>query len=246
MEDRKNEYQNWTIDLFVNVLKNRNIDNQYSAHGYKYSLKNGVACHYASMYWNGEEYINMWQINFSNSRYYGAEKPILLSQTAYDLIKQIKTKEIGFRDRENGKKPILHWEHITPNGYVYDKLLALPDNEITEEKVKNCFRHHKLIILAKSEVGVLDGAGEEFTDGDKKLLEEWKNKLNINLDEDIKSMKNEKGIYYSCKNHGSGLARIAHLWNNDIRFRKFSENTEYDIEQIVNYLEDTDFSYEKE
>ena len=248
---RANEYQKWAINLLVNILNDTNLNSKQhlSDHGYKYSLKNGVVCHYASMYWNGEEYINMWQTNFNSKRYKGAEKPLLMSKRAYEIITKIKdvNDETQFRDKENRNKPLLHWEHITPNGYVYKKLLLLSKEKILKKDVENCFRHHKIVLLSKEESSKLDGKGESFTEDDKKTLQIWQHKLNKDFKEDIESLSDEKG-FLKCKNYGSGLARIAHLWNEGVRFKKFEgENiVDYDIEKIFEYLEDKDFTYTKE
>lgn len=248
--DRKNEYQKWAIKLLTSVLKESDGCSTPNLldYGYKYSLKNGVTCHYASMYWNGEEYINMWQTNFNSKRYIGSEKPLLMSKEAYKVITKIKdeTDLTQIRDKSNGNKPLLHWEHITPNGYIYKKLLELPKEKINEEAVKNCFRHHKLILITKDEATHLDGKGQVFTDGDKSLIEDWAKELNRDFTEDIESMTN-KNEYLKCKNFGSGLARIAHLKNMGVKFRTYTDNKEeYKIKEIIDYLEDTNFSYEKD
>lgn len=249
--NRGNEYQEWAVNLLTNVLKNSNGCSTPNLldHGYKYSLKNGVVCHYASMYWNGEEYINMWQTNFNTKRYSGAEKPLLMSEEAFKIISRIKDENdtTQFRDKNNGNKPLLHWEHITPNGYVYNKLLELSNELITKEAVKKCFRHHKIILIAKDEAPLLDGKGQVFTDKDVNLIQCWQKELKSDFTEDIKSMS-DGNKYLKCKNFGSGLARIAHLVNCDVKFRKYTSATteQYGIKEIFDYLEDTDFTYKKE
>lgn len=244
MESNIKTYQDWVINLFVNVLNDKDLDQKFLLeHGYKYCLKDGAVCHYANTYWNSEENINMWQTNFRTKRYKGAEKALLMSKSACEIIKNIVDGQERMRDENNGYR--LHWEHITPNGYVYGKLQSLKDTpKITYEAVQKCFRHHKIVILTKIESKLLDGKDEKFDENDSKLLKDWAKKLNGSFDADIESLKDENGHFGRCKNSGSGLGRIAHLWNNGVRFCKYDGN-ECDIRTIYDYLEESQFSYEK-
>ena len=241
-DSRNNNFQDWAIWLLTEILKNSNPEQNLEDHGYKYSLKNGVVCHYANMYWNGEEYINMWQTNFNNKRFSGAENALLMSTEAYKIVKEIKEGKRKLRDENN--KYILHWEHITPNGVVYDRLNSIKKGEVNDDKIKECFRHHKLILITKEEAKFLDGKEHGlFTNKDSELLEEWK-KSRKAVDEDVNSIRDEKNNFLKCKNHGSGLARIAHLLNKEVEFTMYKDS-KYDIDKILKYLEKYDFSYEK-
>lgn len=258
---KKYQFQEWVINTLTNILKNYNGED-FNEHGYKYSLKNGIVCHYASMYYNvkQKEYVNFWQTNFFSKRskkYKNAHMVLLLSNCAKEEIQKMQNGDRSFKDEKNSQKN-LHWEHIAPNGYVYEKLLKLLENKTRENKVirekdvESCFRHHRLVLLLKDEENkYLDGSGCKFDERDEDTLNRWNKLVNDDLTEDIESIK-ENGKYLRCKDCGSALARMAHLYNSKVFFTKYDSNEEHEpnneekyVTFLIEYLENKDFEFNK-
>ena len=232
-------FQDWCIDTLYMILKaKKNYRGSLDDQGYKYTLK-AIVDHYASMYYCGrgmvsrrnrkKEHINLWWDHLNNNTRRQFFSQLLMSTTAasYCLNHNCNIDEFG---GQGGK---LHLEHITPKGYVYNKLQRL--EELTREAIAGCFKHCKLVLLTKNESDkYLDGSNAAFAEEDVKMLRDVFHVGNDCLEE------SEQLIGKSPKSDGSALLRMVRLYNSGVRFCD-SQSRPMGPEEWVSYLNDDNY-----
>ena len=236
---RLKTFQDWCIDTLYMILKEKkhyrgSLDDQ----GYKYTLK-AIVDHYASMYYCGrgmvshrnrkKEHINLWWDHLNNNTRGRFFSQLLMSTTAasHCLNPNCNIDEFG---GQGGK---LHLEHITPKGYVYNKLQRLEG--LTREAIAGCFKHCKLVLLTKDESDkYLDGRNAAFAEGDVEMLRDVFHVGKDCLEE------SEHLIGKSPKSDGSGLLRMIRLYNSGVRFCN-SQKRPMGPEEWVSYLNDDNY-----
>ena len=229
-------FQDWCIDTLCMILnKKEHYRGSMDDQGYKYTLK-AIVDHYASMYYCGsgmvshrnrrKEHINLWWDHLNNKTRRKFFSQLLMSVDAakYCLDPNQSIDEFG---GQGGK---LHLEHITPKGYVYNKLQRL--KAPTREAIAGCFKHCKLVLLTKDESdNYLDGKNAAFTRGDVEMLRDVFQVANDCLEE------SEHLIGQSPKSKGSGLLRMVRLHNSGVRFCD-SQGRQVEPKDWVTYLND--------
>ena len=237
-EDLKT-FQDWCIDTLYMILKEKarysgSLDDQ----GYKYTLK-AIVDHYASMYYcgrgavsrrNGEkEHINLWWDHLNNGTRVQFFSPLLMSSAAADycLNPFRNIREFG---GQGGK---LHLEHITPKGYVYNKLQRL--SEVTREAIAGCFKHCKLVLLTKDETDkYLDGKSAAFSESDVAMLHDVFHVDRECLEEAVQL------VGKSPKSNGAGLLRMVRLYNSGVRFCN-SQRKKIEPKDWLSYLNNANY-----
>ena len=232
-------FQEWCIDTLCMILKEKeHYRGSLCDQGYKYTLK-AIIDHFASMYYCGrgkvssrnkaKEHMNLWWDHLNTSTRERFFSRLLMSKDAagYCLNPNWNIDEFGGRD---GK---LHLEHITPKGYIYDKLQRLKN--VSREAVAGCFKHCKMVLLTKGESeAYLDGKSAAFTKDDVYML-----RNDFHADKDCLD-EAEQLIGKSPKSNGSGLLRMVRLYNSGVRFRD-SKRVQVEPKEWLAYLNDNNF-----
>ena len=214
---RQSNFQNWCIDTLHMILANKSrYRGSLADQGYKYTLK-AIVDHYASMYYCGrgnvslrnrdKEHLNLWWDHLNNATRSRFFSPLLMSVRAaeYCLDPNLSVDKFG------GQDGLLHLEHITPKGYVYNKLQGMV--RPSREEVAACFTHCKLVLLTKKESDqCLDGKGAKFSDDDVAMLRKV---FHVN---EACLAESTNLVGESPKSNGSGLLRMVHLYNSGVRF----------------------------
>lgn len=180
---KKRSFQNYVINSIESILnscvKNNTPIDLFESVGSRNTIKSGFIAHYASIYYDSidDTYANFWQS--SNIRHC---KNILMTQKAHDIYNSIYGNELYKSGKEkNGEEKysyikyknqqinkddnLLYWEHINPNGNVWDKIKLLyakgliNPTEINTSNVTKCFSEHNLLLLTKAESTILDTNG---------------------------------------------------------------------------------------
>ena len=231
-------YQDWCIDLLVNILKKQ--DEYYCSlkeYGVKQVLKS-IVTHYASIYYcadkslsiKGCETINIWWTHLNKNRWGKVFSRLLMSCKARKEILEIQRN----RKYDVAKKKI-HLEHIVPVAQTCDKLMRLKKDEITEDAIKALLKHNKVIVLTKGEQDYLDRSGEEFIEKDFVFVKTHFSKF-YDAQEEV-----YKGL--SPRSCGSALLRMAHLVNKEVTFCTYT-GEDISPKQWIDYLE-SDFVIHK-
>ena len=221
---RQSSFQDWCIDTLCRILANKSrYRGSLADQGYKYTLK-AIVDHFASMYYCGrgnasqrnedKEHINLWWDHLNNATRSRFFSPLLMSVRAADCCLDPNLSV----DKFGGQSGLLHLEHITPKGYIYNKLQGL--SRPSREEVASCFTHCKLVLLTKKESDdYLDGRSAKFTDDDVKMLRKV-----FHVDEAC-LVESTNLVGKSPKSNGSGLLRMVHLHNSGVRFCDSRRNT---------------------
>ena len=179
----KRSFQNYVINSIESILhscvKNNTPIDLFESEGSRKTIKSGFIAHYASIYYDSidKTFSNFWQS--SNIRHC---KNILMTQKAHDIYNSIYGNELYKTGKEkngeakysyikyknqhiNKDDKLLYWEHINPNGSVWNKIKLLYAKglenpaEINTSNVSKCFYEHNLILLTKAESTILDTKG---------------------------------------------------------------------------------------
>ncbi len=232
-------YQDWCIDTLYVILKTKkHYRGSLCDQGYKYTLK-AIVDHFASMYYCGrgevsirnraKEHMNLWWDHLSNHTRERFFSRILMSKKASEYCLDLNCDIEGF----GGLCGELHLEHITPKGYIYNKLQRL--RNVSREAVADCFKHCKMVLLTKKESDeYLDGKSAAFTRDDVDMLRDEFNVSQDCLDEA------ENLIGKRPKSNGDGLLRMIRLYNSGVRFRD-SQREQIGPEGWLAYLNDNNF-----
>ena len=241
-------YQQWCIDTLVRILGEReNYRITHGDQGYKYVLK-AIISHYASMYYVGKggaskrrnglcrNHLNLWwdHLNKKNAHYFFTS--LIMSKEARKIyVEFLKTAdtEKSFSNRKDELKRKLHIEHITPTGYIYDKLENL--SAITELEVRRAFAQNKVILITKDESAFLDKKGSVFKDEDQQLLRTHFLEVWPRYQQEAKSVNGK-----SPKSLGFGLLRMVRLYNSGVHFVYGRKGADVDMSEWMNYLTDHD------
>ena len=236
MPNRLKSFQDWCVDTLCSILvAKKDYRGSLEDQGYKYVLK-AIVDHFASMYYCGagnvstinkkKEHINLWWDHLNERTRSSFFTSLLMSENAAQYCLDANRRHQTF----GGHGGLLHLEHITPKGYIYEKLQCLENP--TRETVAECFKHAKMVLLTKEESGkYLDGKGAVFSAEDVNMLR----KTFHVCEQEIKEA--EDLIGKSPKSDGSGLLRMTHLYNSGVKFRNF-EGDPMPPERWLTYLDD--------
>lgn len=218
MAKKLKTFQDWCIDTLSAILNaKKDYRGSLADQGYKYTLK-AIIDHYASMYYCGagnvsprsreREHINLWWDHLSERSRRKFFAPLLMSKEAAKICLDC---ERGV-DEFGGHEGLLRLEHITPKGYIYDKLQRLK-RPTTPESVAKCFKYSKLVLLTRCESNTyLDGTDAAFTQKDVDML----HKTFPVDEEELAEAQNLVGV--NPKSKGSGLLRMIRLYYSGVRF----------------------------
>ena len=213
LEDQKKSFQDWCIDTLYATL--RSLGDYYGKphdQGYIYSLKSLVN-HYASMrrctsgYKKAhprcnKDHVNLWWDHFSESNQDDFFTSLMRSDSANELLKQ---KDLNADDL----RMKLHLEHITPCGFIYDRLCKLSRRkDFSREMVAEELKYDHLVLITKEESAELDGKGRVFTKDDIAECKKWFPELANDWDAPLDKFENRR-----MKDLGFGFLRMIHLRN---------------------------------
>ena len=238
----KGTYQDWCIHTICSIINDKpKYRGVYNDQGYIYVIK-AIIDHYSSMYYCPEKFcknpekqhINLWWDHLNRNNMDKVFKCLLMSRDA-------KKKVLDSVEKKSNPKQLkdeLHFEHITPKGYVYNKITQ--HVRITEEKVRECFKYSKLILLTQKEAKKLDGAKQSFKQEHFNKFCEICDEISYENSQDFEEEKREARslISKSPKQNGSGLFRIVYLKSEGVEFVDYNGNRKTNME-IYEYLIDT-------
>lgn len=224
-------FQDWCIDVIVYFLKNKpTYRGTLKDQGYVYSI-DAIVKHYASMYYcmlpdvaqEGKEHVNLWWNHMSQDRREVLFKSVMMSSAARKIAteKNLTVKRA---------KAELHWEHIVPCAKVIKDLYELED--ISEDSVRRCFAHNKLVLVTKDEQSCLDGKGSRFVNKDLEFVRK-------NFPEDYVLAK--EYLNKRPKVCGTALLRLAKLNNNGVTFCTYEDGRKLAPKEWLNYLNDSTY-----
>ena len=244
-------YQEWCIDTIYSIMRDKNkYRGNVIDQGYIYPLK-GIIDHYSSMYYTEsplqrnmeKKHINIWwdHINRTNQKkLFGA---VLMSSDAKKKVKKSMEEQGNPKDL----KKDLRFEHITPKGVTFHRLIEMDFTDISENDAKKAieslFEYSKLVLLTQKESNLLDGAGRIF---EKKHLEYMKGALIALIDlhkMTKRKYKEEMGeaerlLGKSLKANGSGVARMCYLSKEGKSFCYFDSEDKCETKEWYDYLID--------
>lgn len=211
-EDQKKSFQDWCIDtLFLTLKSFDGYQGDLHDQGYIYSLKSLVN-HYASMRRCTPEYkkahprckkdhVNLWWDHLSESNRKDFFASLMRSDSANELLD-------GNLSTDDMRKQ-LHLEHITPCGFIYDRLCELAKREgLSREKIAEELKYDHLVLITKEESQELDGKGRVFT---KKDIADCKNSFPEFVNDWYSPLDKLEGC--RMKDSGFGFLRMIHLHN---------------------------------
>lgn len=235
-------YQDWCVDTLLTILKSRA---RYRGHeqdqGYIYVIK-AIINHYASMYYCGgqtrmmrngdKEHLNLWWDHLNETNRKEFFSPLLMSKEALNIVNlKCSLKEI---------KNKLHLEHITPCGYIYNRLCNYGSG-ITRNDIKYELRFDRLVLLKKDEAKLLDGAGQKFSQKDVDFVcRHFPETAKLEHKNMLKLVKDKK----RSKDSGHALLRMAKLVNFGVSF-VYNDGTPCPPKEWMKYFTNTKFTITK-
>lgn len=212
-------YQTWCVEMITDILAHHQPNTgTWGDIGYESILKLLIT-HYADVYWSphgwgnqkGGCYVNMWwDFNRGKKNYSRFFAPLLLSRAAKSVIENGGWEEacdLKLKSDDPHPELKIHFEHITPKSYIFNKLINRPENlsdDHLQDYVENCLKYNKIVVITKAESQYLDGAGMRFQQEDLDML------ASLGLgEEDIQEahgLLNE-----NSKSHGSALLRMCRI-----------------------------------
>ena len=217
----RGSYQDWCVDTIAAIFRSRmNYLGDWRDQGYIYVIK-AIINHYASMYYCGaksalmnnrsKEHVNLWWDHLNEANRKAFFSPLLMSTAALRRAKgRTPAKEL---------KHYLHLEHITPVGWIYNRLCKLCDEKcgnMTRADILDEFKYNRLVLLTKKQSKkFLDGAKQHFAAKDIHFLRTHFPVFADKYDSELNQLVDDKT---HSKDSGFGLLRMAKLVNFGISF----------------------------
>jgi hypothetical protein len=211
-EDQKKSFQDWCIDtLFLTLKSSDEYQGDLHDQGYIYSLKSLIN-HYASMRRCTDEYkkayprykkgfVNLWKDYLHDYNRESFFSTLMQSESARYMVENEMDVDT-LRDE-------LHFEHITPCGFIYDRLCKLSGRkDFSREMVAEELKYDHLVLITKEESMELDGKGRVFTKDDIAECKKWFPELVNDWDSPLDDLEGRR-----MKDLGFGFLRMIHLRN---------------------------------